>query len=85
MVHSKIILLFIGILCCAFQGQSQVSKVDSLFAIWSDTTNSAEMRVEAFYKRFNPMNPADLSNPKTQRWAPGLKEVLQLGLDKFKT
>ena len=53
------------------------ARADSLFAIWSDKTNSQEDRVEAFYQRFNPLVD-ESHNPEAMRWAPGLDEVMEL-------
>ncbi|MCB0634017.1 MAG: hypothetical protein KDD15_30010, partial [Lewinella sp.] len=64
--------------------QTQTSRVDSLFAIWSDTTNSDEVRVEAFYQRFNPLiNEAQ--NPETVRWSQGIVEARTIAQKKGMT
>ena len=76
--YFKHILLFIGFLLFAVhQAKAQGPRADSLYAIWSDTTNSDEERVEAFYQRFNPLVD-ESRNPEAVRWAPGLNEVLEL-------
>ncbi|MCR9289160.1 ATP-binding protein [Saprospiraceae bacterium] len=77
-------IFIIGFLCFAFQGISQETRVDSLFAIWSDTTNSAEVRVEAYYQRFNPLKD-DSKNPEVLRWAFSLKEAQKLAQQIGKT
>ncbi len=59
------------LLGCCLNGlfsQGQQSYADSLYAIWSDTTNSDELRIEAFYQRFNPLLD-EAQNPEVVRWS----------------
>lgn len=54
---------------------AQATRADSLFAIWSDTTNSDEVRVEAFFKRFDPLLKDESRNPEAFRWSYGIVEA----------
>jgi hypothetical protein len=49
-------LLYILLLCStSFQLEAQdQDSADSLYAIWSDTTNHPVVRLEAFNERFTP-------------------------------
>ena len=69
-ISSILLLVFI-------QAYTQAANVDSLFTIWSDTTNSPEVRVEAFYQRFDPIKD-ESSNKEAVRWSFGIKEVQRL-------
>ena len=72
--------IFLSILyfLLVFQAKAQdTARADSLFAIWSDKSNSDADRVEAFYQRFNPVVD-EATNPEAARWAPGLQEVMEL-------
>jgi signal transduction histidine kinase/ActR/RegA family two-component response regulator len=71
--------------CFFLSLNAQTTRADSLFAIWSDTTNSADARVEAFYQRFSPFLRSDTNNPETVRWASGIKEVQRLAQEVGKT
>ena len=82
--HIKIHLCFLILLVGTNVGKAQDSRADSLFAIWSDTTNSAAQRVEAFYQRFNPLE-SEADNPEARRWSPGIVEVQQLAKQLGKT
>ena len=78
---SRIIIIAIISLLCGVDTiiNAQSSREDSLFAIWSDTTNTAEMRVEAFYQRYSPLQPVDPTTfQEHQRWAAGIDEVIAL-------
>ena len=70
----SIIISLTACLLFAFQIHAQTSYVDSLYTIWSDSSNSAENRVEAFYKRFDPLevNPKD---PELIRWGLDINKV----------
>ncbi len=63
---------------------AQDHRADSLYAIWSDTSNTAEDRVEAFYQRFDPLIN-EVENPETIRWAQGIIEARTLVQDLGKT
>ncbi len=63
---------------------AQDHRTDSLFAIWSDTSNTAVDRVEAFYQRFNPL-VNEVGNPEAIRWASGILEVRMLAEELGKT
>ncbi|MCB9331849.1 MAG: response regulator [Lewinellaceae bacterium] len=76
-VHLQYILIVVVCLLFAGMATAQQSRADSLFAIWSDKTNSDEARVEAFYQRFNPLVD-ETYNPEAVRWAPGLQEAMAL-------
>ena len=76
-VHLQYILIVVVCLLLAGMATAQQSRADSLFAIWSDKSNSDADRVEAFYQRFNPVVD-EATNPEAARWAPGLQEVMEL-------
>ncbi|MCB9334402.1 MAG: response regulator [Lewinellaceae bacterium] len=76
-VHLQYILIVVVCLLLAGMATAQQSRADSLFAIWSDKTNSDAARVEAFYQRFNPLVD-ETYNPEAVRWAPGLQEAMEL-------
>ena len=72
-----LILRLICVLCCFDLEAQDMIRADSLYAIWSDKSNSDEVRVEAFYQRFNPLVD-ETYNPEATRWAPGLGEAMEL-------
>ena len=65
--------------------QGQEVNVDSLFAIWSDTTRHAEERVEVFYQRFHNSAQNEAENPEAARWSYGIMEVQELAREIGKT
>ncbi|MCB0637988.1 MAG: response regulator [Lewinella sp.] len=79
-MHQPIARLLIICLCFLSHlgvAGAQASRVDSLFAIWSDTTRSAAERVEAFYQRFSPLRN-EQPNQEVARWAVSSGEALRL-------
>ncbi len=68
-------------------GRAQHPKADSLFAVWSDTTNLSVDRLNAFYERFDPFLRSERNNPEAIRWAPFVKGaqalVEQLGKKEY--
>ncbi|WP_367391979.1 ATP-binding protein [Lewinella sp. LCG006] len=77
MKYFQYVFLLIGVVFLAVPAKAQPTRADSLFAIWSDKTNSDEVRVEAFYQRFNPLENEGY-NPEARRWSPGLQEAIEL-------
>lgn len=80
MNHLKLKYIFLFTICALsfFRTDAQNAvRADSLFAIWSDKSNSDADRVEAFYQRFNPV-VNEATNPEAARWAPGLQEAMEL-------
>ena len=71
--------LFMICLSClfVFDMQAQSSRADSLFAVWSDTTNTPEDRIESFYQRFNPLKN-EAKNPEAIRWSYEIDEAISL-------
>ena len=88
MRYLKLIFLFIVLLCFVVQGITQEARADSLFAIWSDTTNTAEDRAEAYYQRFAVMyeelwrrregTEIKWYNPETERWLMQASQAVRL-------
>jgi signal transduction histidine kinase/CheY-like chemotaxis protein len=72
-------LLYILLLCStSFQLEAQdQDSADSLYAIWSDTTNHPVVRLEAFNERFTPFKD-ERGNPEIFRWAMGSEEAFAL-------
>lgn len=79
-------LILLASVCYSVAAVAQDTRADSLFAIWSDTTNTALDRVEAFYQRFNPIIVIiEQNNPEAVRWVNQYKEVQELAKKVGKT
>lgn len=79
-ISQHITSLFAIVVFCihGFAAIAQSTRADSLFAIWSDTTNGTAERVDAFHQRFDPLYASLTNNPEVVRWAPEVKKVQSL-------
>ncbi|MCK7590550.1 ATP-binding protein [Subsaxibacter sp. CAU 1640] len=53
---------------------SQEKNKDSLFAVWSDTSNTPKERVNAYYHRFYPLQN-EVASPEVMRWVKGSEKL----------
>lgn len=74
----KAALIWMLIMIVLPYARSQHPKADSLFAVWSDTTNLPIDRLNAFYQRFDPLLRTEGNNPEAGRWAPFVQEGIAL-------
>jgi hypothetical protein len=70
-------LLISGLLVTTCSLTAQTLNPDSLYAIWSDTTNSAAVRLEAYMDRFRPLQN-EIGNEEVFRWTMAVDQALAL-------
>ncbi len=80
MVNIKSILVVLLLTSMSCQLLSQEKNKDSLFAVWSDTSNLPKERVNAFYHRFYPFEKVMLT-PEVLRWEKGSEKLQELAVE----
>lgn len=78
MFHLKFNLVLFLVISLTSNLYSQEKNKDSLFTVWSDTTNFPIDRVNAYYHRFHPLETQELPTPEVMRWAKGSERLAEL-------